>query len=135
MRIGFLGLGKMGGGMAARLAEAGHEVTVWNRTKGRADEALDAGAAEAVSPAGAATDADAVFSMVSDDEASSRCWLAADGGLTTAAPGALVIECSTVSLEQSRRLAAEAKARGFRYIDCPVNGPPTAARAACPSRA
>lgn len=128
MRIAFLGLGKMGSGMAARLVEAGHEVTVWNRSRGRAEDLLELGAAEAATPADAAVGAEAVFSMVADDAASDACWTGANGALTVLAPGAFVIECSTISVDQSRKLAAAAKAKGLRYIDCPVNGPPSAAR-------
>ncbi|MEM8827617.1 MAG: NAD(P)-dependent oxidoreductase [Pseudomonadota bacterium] len=129
MRIAFLGLGKMGSGMAARLVEAGHEVTVWNRSRGRAEDLLELGAAEAATPANAAEGARAVFSMVADDAASDACWTAHDGALSALDPGAFVIECSTISVDQSRKLAVAAEAEGLRYIDGPVNGPPSAARA------
>lgn len=128
MRIAFLGLGRMGAGMAARLVEAGHDVTVWNRSPGRTGPLTDLGAAAAATPAAAAEGAEAVISMVADDAASERCWLAEDGALAAAPPGALTLECSTVSLGQARRLAEAARARGHRHVDAPVNGPPAAAR-------
>lgn len=128
MKIGFLGLGKMGSGMAARLAEAGHEVTVWNRSPGKAGALLDLGAREAASPAEAASGADAVFCMVADDAASNRAWLAEDGAAGVMPEGALLIECSTISHEHSARLAEEARSRQLTYLDCPVNGPPAGAR-------
>lgn len=127
-KIGFLGLGKMGIGMAARLASAGHDVAVWNRSADKAG-ALG-GVRVAKSPRDAAEGADAVFSMVADDAASERVWLADDGALGAAPEGALIVECSTISHEHVRTLAAAAAAeRGCAYIDCPVNGPPSAAAA------
>lgn len=128
MRIGFLGLGKMGSGMAACLTEAGHAVTVWNRSPGSADELVALGAREAASPAEAAEGAEAVFCMVADDDASTRCWLAEDGAAAVMSPGAMLIECSTISHAHSARLAEEARTRGLIYLDCPVNGPPSGAR-------
>lgn len=128
MKIGFLGLGKMGSGMAACLAEGGHEVSVWNRTAGRAGEVTALGAREVSTPAEAAEGADAVFSMVADDEASTRGWLAEDGAISAMPSGAFLIECSTISHEHSARLAEAARESGLTYLDCPVNGPPAAAR-------
>lgn len=132
-KIGFLGLGMMGSGMAACLVRAGHEMTVWNRSPERAAPLVEAGARAAGSPAEAAEGAEAVFSMVADDAASDRCWFGEGdfdgrgGAMDVLAPGAFVIECSTVSHGQSGRLAEAAAGRGLRYIDCPVNGPPAMA--------
>lgn len=126
-KLGFLGLGAMGAGMAASLLRAGHEVAVWNRSSDKAADLVGQGATLASSPAEAAKGADAVFSMIADDEASDRCWLADDGAMNAMAPGGFVIECSTISHGQSARLAAAATANSLRYIDCPVNGPPAAA--------
>ncbi|GAB5468103.1 MAG: NAD(P)-dependent oxidoreductase [Rhodospirillales bacterium] len=128
-RLAFFGLGKMGSGMAARLLSAGHEVTVWNRSPGRAEALLAAGASEARSPAEAAERAEVLVSMVADDAASDAVWLGAEGALARAPKGALAVECSTVSHEQARRLEAAAREQGHAYLDCPVNGPPTAAAA------
>ncbi len=125
-KIAFLGLGKMGSGMAGCLLGAGHELRVWNRSAERAEPLAAKGARIAASPAEAAAGADAVFSMVADDEASERLWLAEDGALSTASD-ALAIECSTISHEHVGRLAEAAAARGCAYLDCPVNGPPSAA--------
>lgn len=125
--VAFLGLGKMGSGMAACLLGAGHQVSVWNRSAERAAPLVEAGANAAASPAQAAEDADAVFAMIADDEASSRVWTADDGAFATAPRGALVIECSTISHGQVMRLSKAAAARGLTYIDSPVNGPPAAA--------
>lgn len=130
-KIGFLGLGMMGGGMAACLVRAGHQVTVWNRSADKAAALVEAGATAAGTPAAAASGAEAVFSMVADDAASDQCWFGGDAGsggaLDALAPGAFVIECSTISHGQSARLAEAAAARDLHYIDCPVNGPPAMA--------
>ncbi len=128
MRIGFLGLGKMGSGIAARLLEAGHDVTVWNRTPGRAADLIALGAREAPTPAQAAEGAEAVFSMVADDGASTSCWFGETGAAAAMPEGAMLIECSTISHAHSVRLAQEARNRGLVYLDCPVNGPPSGAR-------
>lgn len=126
-KIAFLGLGLMGSGMAGCLLREGHEVSVWNRSPEKADSLVADGATLAPSPADAAKEADAIFSMVADDAASERAWLAEDGALSTAASGSLVVECSTISHEHVGRLAAAAAAKGCAYLDCPVNGPPSAA--------
>ena len=128
-RIAFLGLGKMGGGMARCLMRAGHELKVWNRSLDKADPLAATGAVVAKTPAEAASEADAIFSMVADDVASERAWLDDDGALANASTEALAIECSTISHGHVAKLAEAAAARGCRYIDCPVNGPPSAAAA------
>lgn len=128
-RVGFLGLGNMGIGMAGRLLSAGHEVGVWNRTSSRADALAASGAVVAASPAEAATGADVVFSMVADDTASKAVWMGPDGALESTPAGALAIECSTLSAEWVAELSASAVARGLRYIDCPVTGLPSVAAA------
>ena len=126
-KVAFLGLGKMGSGMAQCLVGAGHDVSVWNRSTDKTGPLVAAGARAAGSPADAAHDADAVISMVADDQASWRVWRADDGALATAPSGALAIECSTISHGHVRRLSESAAERGLAYIDCPVNGPPSAA--------
>lgn len=126
-KIAFLGLGQMGSGMAANLVSAGHDVSVWNRSPDKVEPIVEKGARLAASPADAAKNADAVFSMVSDDTASERVWLADDGALSAAPADSLVIECSTISHNHVRRLADATVSHGCSYLDCPVNGPPVAA--------
>lgn len=126
-KLGFLGLGMMGSGMAACLVRAGHDVAVWNRSADKAEALVSMGARPARTPAEAAKEAEAVFSMVADDTASIQCWLAEDGALQAMGDGAFMIECSTISHSHSQNLASAAKGAGARYIDCPVNGPPSAA--------
>jgi len=128
-KIAFLGLGLMGRGMAGRLLAAGHEITVWNRSADKCEALAADGASVANSPAAAAEGKEAVFSMVSDDTASERVWLAEDGALSTMPAGALAIECSTISHNHVGRLAEAAAVAGCGYVDCPVNGAPAAAAA------
>jgi 3-hydroxyisobutyrate dehydrogenase len=126
-RVAFIGLGRMGHGMAGRTIEAGFDVSIWNRSKAKAEDLIVRGARWATSPADAAIDADAVMTMVADDEASQSVWLGRDGAGTTAKPGTLAIECSTVSHAHALELARELRERGLIYIDCPVTGLPDAA--------
>jgi len=129
-RIAFLGLGNMGRGMAGRLIAAGHDVRLYNRTRARAEALAGPGATVADTPREAADGVDAVFAMVGDDEASRRVWLGDDGALAAAvAPGALAIECSTLSYDWVGELAHAAADRGLCYIDAPVTGLPDAADA------
>ena len=123
--IAFIGLGKMGLGMASRLLEAGHRVSVYNRTATKADCAASRGARLAGSPKEACAGADAAFCMVSDDTASRAIWLGVDGILASElAPGALAIECSTLSHGWVMELAVQVADRGLCYIDSPVTGLP-----------
>lgn len=128
-RIGFIGLGRMGNGMAGRYLDAGFTVTVWNRSKAKAKDLLARGARWATSPEDAAIDADAVVTMVADDEASRAVWLGKDGAAANMKAGTLAIECSTVSHRHALDMARELRSRGLIYIDCPVTGLPEAAAA------
>lgn len=126
-QIAFVGLGRMGHGMASRYLACGFATTVWNRSKARADDLIARGARWADSPAEAAEGADAIVTMVADDEASQAVWLGADGIAQTAKSGAIAIECSTVSYQHALTLGAMLTGRGLTYIDCPVTGLPDAA--------
>jgi 3-hydroxyisobutyrate dehydrogenase len=126
-RVGFIGLGRMGLGMAGRYIEAGFDVSLWNRSRAKAEDLIARGAHWATSPGDAAVDADAVVTMVADDEASRAVWLGEQGAGTSAKPGTLAIECSTVSYAHALELARELRSRGLIYIDCPVTGLPDAA--------
>lgn len=127
--VGFIGLGRMGHGMAGRYLDAGHAVAVWNRSKAKADDLISRGARWATSPADAAAGADAVVTMVADDEVSRTVWLGKDGVAEIAKPGTLAIECSTVSYRHALDLGRDLRSRGLVYIDCPVTGLPDAAAA------
>jgi 3-hydroxyisobutyrate dehydrogenase len=126
-KVAFIGLGRMGHGMAGRYLDAGFDVAVFNRSKAKAEDLIARGAHWAASPAQAAEGADAVVTMVADDEASRAVWLGKDGAASTAKPGTLAIECSTVSYAHALELARELRARGLIYVDSPVTGLPDAA--------
>src|SRR5882672_7622868 len=126
-QVAFIGLGRMGHGMAGRYLDAGFTVAVWNRSKAKAEDLIARGARWAFSPEDAADGADAIVTMVADDEASRAVWLGNDGAAKTAKAGALAIECSTVSYGHALELARELRGQGLVYIDCPVTGLPQAA--------
>ena len=126
--VAFIGLGKMGAAMASRLLEAGHQVTVYNRTKANAGSLVGRGARLANSSRDACTGVEAVFSMVADDVASRAVWLGEQGVLAAGlAPGTFAIECSTLSYDWVIELAARAAALHLRYLDAPVTGLPAGA--------
>lgn len=115
--------------MAGRYLDAGFSVAVWNRSKAKAEDLIGRGAQWATSPEDAAIDADAVVTMVADDEASRAVWLTKDGAAATMKSGTLAIECSTVSHSHALEMAKELNRRGLIYIDSPVTGLPDAAAA------
>src|SRR5271169_2993268 len=126
-KVAFIGLGRMGHGMAGRYLDNGFAVAVWNRSKPKAEDLIARGARWAWSPAGAADGADAIVTMVADDEVSRTVWLGQDGAATTMKAGTLAIECSTVSYQHALEMARELRGRGLIYIDSPVTGLPDAA--------
>lgn len=121
--IAFLGLGAMGSRMAQRLIDAGHDVTVWNRTPAAAEPLATKGATAAATPKAAANDADIVFSMLTDDNAAREVWLAGGTGAVNALrPGAVAIEVSTVTPAWIRELNEAVMSRGASLLDAPVAG-------------
>jgi 3-hydroxyisobutyrate dehydrogenase-like beta-hydroxyacid dehydrogenase len=127
MKIAFLGLGKMGSHMARRLLEAGHEVTVWNRTPAAAQALAAAGAVVAASAAEAAGAGDAVLTMLFDDAAHEAVLLGEGGVLDALRPGAVHVSLSTISVALSERLTAEHTRRGQPFVAAPVFGRPSVA--------
>ncbi|MBB5157180.1 3-hydroxyisobutyrate dehydrogenase-like beta-hydroxyacid dehydrogenase [Saccharopolyspora phatthalungensis] len=126
--VGFLGLGRMGAPMAARLVAAGLDVAVWNRTAGKAEAfAADHGTRIAATPAKAAENADFVISMLADDAVVETVHTGPDGVFAAADEGTVVIGMSTVSPVTTRKLAEAAVARGLRFVDAPVSGSTAAA--------
>jgi 3-hydroxyisobutyrate dehydrogenase len=121
-RVAFLGLGIMGSGMARRLVDAGFPVTVHNRSPERARPLAEAGASIATSPREAASNADVVFTMVADDDASRATWEGDGGAIAGARPGTLLVECSTVTVFRIDELASAATRAGCTLIDAPVTG-------------
>ena len=129
MKIGFLGLGKMGTPMAMHLIAAGHELRVWNRTEGRTEPLFREGAIAAATPAEAELGADAVFTMLFDDAANEEVLFGPNGLMDALSPGALHISCSTISVALSERLTREHARRGHEFVAAPVFGRPNVAEA------
>src|SRR5690242_11047563 len=128
MKVGFVGLGRMGAGMAARLLEAGHEVAVYNRTRSREQPLLAKGARAAVDIADASR-ADAVFTMLADDIAVENVVYGDRGMLAHLPSGAIHISASTISVALSQRLTADHARAGQQFIAAPAFGRPEAAAA------
>ncbi len=128
MKICFLGLGKMGTPMVKRLLAAGHEVTVWNRTRGRAEELVSAGAKVAETPAEAARGKDAAMTMLFDDAAHEEVLFGQQGLLEALDPGALHVSLSTISVALSERLTEEHSRRRLAFVGAPVFGRPNVAK-------
>ena len=122
MHIGIAGTGKMGAAMAVRLQSLGHQVTVWNRTRARAQALLDAGIGWADTPQALAEATDAVISIVTNDQALDDVYLSATGLLKARQPQRLFIEMSTVPPAKQEAMAQQAQAAGAAYLECPVSG-------------
>ena len=121
-KLGFIGLGVMGGNLVARLLEKGHTVTGYNRTKSKAKWLIDKGMAFAESPKGVALGSDVTFTMVTNAAALAAVAEGSEGLLAGLGPGRFYVDMSTVSPEASRALAAKVRERGADMIDAPVSG-------------
>lgn len=126
MKIAFLGLGKMGSAIAGHLLTAGHELTVWNRTRERAEPLAKRGARVAGTPAEAVAGAAVVFSIVFDDAALEEV-LFAGGALKEMTPGAVHVNMSTISVACSERLTIAHRTERLAFVGAPVFGRPNVA--------
>jgi 3-hydroxyisobutyrate dehydrogenase-like beta-hydroxyacid dehydrogenase len=129
MNIGFIGLGNMGHGMATNLLKAGHQITVYNRSPGKAEALVQQGATAARNVAEASA-GEVVFTMLSDDEAVENVAFGENGVVASLAPGATHVSSSTISVALSERLTAAHAEAGQQYAAAPVFGRPEAASAA-----
>jgi len=129
MKVGFIGLGSMGSGMARNLIKAGHQLTVYNRTKTRAEEFGNAGAKVARSPADAASEAEVLITMLADDAAVDAVIFDPGKVLQALPVGSVHISMSTISVALSRRLATAHREKQQHYVAAPVFGRPDAAAA------
>ncbi len=129
MQIAFIGLGRMGVGMARNLLRAGHQLTVYNRSREKAEALKADGAEVAASPAEACRNAQAVFTMLADDNAVADTVFGEHGITAGLSPGAVHISSSTISVNLARRLTSEHAAKGQGYLSAPVFGRPDAAEA------
>jgi 3-hydroxyisobutyrate dehydrogenase-like beta-hydroxyacid dehydrogenase len=129
MKVGFIGLGRMGSGMARNLLKAGHEVTVYNRNPERS-RALAVEGAKVAATVAEACRVEALVTMLADDDAVEEVVLGSDGVVSRLPPGALHISSSTISVALSHRLAEAHRAKRQRFVSAPVFGRPDAAAAA-----
>jgi len=129
MKLGFIGLGRMGSAMAANLVRAGHEVTVFNRTPGKSSALVALGAQEAATLAGACR-GEAVITMLADDEGAANIAMSSGGLVENLSKGAIHLSMSTISVAMSDRLAQAHAQSGQRYVAAPVFGRPDMAAAA-----
>ena len=121
-KLGFIGLGVMGGQMVSRLLDKGHAVTGYNRTRAKAQWLIDKGMRWADSPCLVAESSDITFAMVTNSAAIHSITEGPDGALAGLGPGKLLIDMSTISPEASRALAAKVRAKGADMVDAPVSG-------------
>jgi 3-hydroxyisobutyrate dehydrogenase-like beta-hydroxyacid dehydrogenase len=128
MNVGFIGLGRMGVGMAVNLLKAGHYLTVYNRTPAKAEALVTKGAKAAGSIADACR-GDAVITMLANDEAVENVVLGRDGVITNLRLGALHVSSSTISVSLSQRLSEEHAKKGQQFVSAPVFGRPEVAAA------
>lgn len=129
MKVGFIGLGKMGLGMAANILAGGHELQVFNRTPGRSGNLTRLGAQEAIKVSAVSAN-DVVITMLANDEAVESVVFGAGGVLESLPKAAVHISCSTISVSLSTRLASAHEKAGQHYLSAPVFGRPEAAAAA-----
>lgn len=120
--LGFIGLGVMGGRMAKRLLDAGHQVTIYNRTKSKGDWLVEAGAKWGDTPRAVAEAADYTFSMVTNTKALDAITQGPEGVLAGLVPGKIYTDMSTVSPEKSQQVAAQVAKTGAVMLDAPVSG-------------
>ena len=127
LQIAFLGLGQMGAAIAAKLLDSGYDVTVWNRSQAATEPLVKQGAQSASTPAEAVRDAEAIFTMLTDDDATREVVLGANGFLKSMKSGAAHISLSTISVELARELTKAHVARVQHHIGSPVFGRPNVA--------
>lgn len=127
-KLAFIGLGVMGAGMASRLAESGYDVTVYNRTRSKAEEVAEVGATVADSPADAAREADVVMMSLADQNVVEKIVFGDDGVASSLAGGSYLVDMSTVPPAYARDLAERSSTAGHKALDACVLGAPFHAR-------
>lgn len=120
--IGFIGVGNMGGPMAINLAKAGHTVKAFDLSKEAVDKVTAAGCEAAETVTEAAREVDVVITMLPAGKHVSHVYEGTDGVFATAAPGTLMIDCSTIDVDTARAVIAAAEDKGFLMVDAPVSG-------------
>jgi 3-hydroxyisobutyrate dehydrogenase len=128
MQIGIAGVGAMGAAIAARLMEAGHQVTVWNRTAAKVKPLVEAGAKVADNPAAVAAASETIITILTDGAAIEAVYHGPSGLLSGDVKGKLFIEMSTVPPGVETTLAPKVRAKGGTFVECPVGGSTAPAR-------
>lgn len=128
-KIGFIGLGNMGGPMARNLVAKGHDLKVFDLAEDAVKGLEDAGAKRSSSAAGAARNVDVVVTMLPAGKHVKGVYMDAGGVIESAAPGTLFIDCSTIDVDTAREVAEAAEKKGFVMVDAPVSGGVAAAAA------
>jgi 3-hydroxyisobutyrate dehydrogenase-like beta-hydroxyacid dehydrogenase len=121
-KLGFLGLGIMGGPMALQLIQSGHEVALWSHSAGKAEQLATKGGTACKTPAEVAKRSDFVFLCVGNTEMSREVILGGGGLIEGASSGLVIVDCSTVSPTASRRIGTELAKRGVEFLDAPCTG-------------
>jgi 3-hydroxyisobutyrate dehydrogenase len=127
MKLGYIGIGLMGRPMTLRLLAAGHQVTVWNRSRAKLAPVVEKGARPADSPAAVARAADIVMLCVTDQHATEEVLFGQDGVIYGGAKGKLVVDFSSIAPNSAREFAARLAERGMGLVDAPVSGGVTGA--------
>ncbi|MDQ5988079.1 MAG: glyoxylate/succinic semialdehyde reductase [Syntrophus sp. SKADARSKE-3] len=122
MKVGFIGLGIMGGAMARNLVRAGFDVTIWNRSRGKCKEIVELGANQADTPAQVVKSAQVTFAMLADPAAAKEVCFGDSGVLAGIGDGRGYVDMSTVDSETSRMIGEAIAARGGRFVEAPVSG-------------
>lgn len=120
--VAWIGLGLIGKPMARRMLDAGFKLTVWNRTRAKADDLVRAGAHLAATPREAAATSDVLFTCVSDPPALESVLWGPDGVWAGLRPSSVLVDCSTISPALARRVAAEAASRNAEFLEAPITG-------------
>jgi 3-hydroxyisobutyrate dehydrogenase/2-hydroxy-3-oxopropionate reductase len=121
-KLGFLGLGIMGGPMAKHLIDAGHSVALWSNSSAKATALATKGGTACSTPAEVAAASDIIFLCVGDTAMSREVILGKNGLAEKAKPGTIIVDCSTVSPSESRRIGKELAAKGVEFLDAPCTG-------------
>ena len=127
MNVGFAGMGTMGASMALNIMKAGHDVTVWNRTREREEPVAAQGAKRAATPQELAQNKDIIVVCVSDTPDVESVVLGDSGVINGASTGQILVDCSTISPDGTRRMAEQLVEKGVKWVDAPVSGGPEGA--------
>lgn len=122
MKVGVIGIGTMGHGIADNFLKSGYEVIVWNRSQDKLKDLVSKGAISARTPKQVASDANIIFEVTANDESSREVWQGNQGILAGATPDKYLITCATLSVVRINEMAQDAKERSLKFFDMPMTG-------------